>query len=161
MFHIVLVEPEIPPNTGNIIRLCVNTGAHLSLIEPLGFDLQHKSISRSAMDYYSCLQQQAHIEVHRDFQALLDKYQPARLFAATTKARQLYTEVDYQPGDFLVFGPESRGLDQDLLRLLPDHSKIRIPMCSTGRSLNLANAVAIITYEAWRQQQFGQAIRTA
>ena len=159
MFHIVLVEPEIPPNTGNIIRLCVNAGARLSLIEPLGFDLQHKSISRSAMDYYTCLQQRAQIEVHPDFQALLDKYRPVRLFAATTKAQQLYTEVHYQPDDFLIFGPESRGLNQSLLNLLPDNNKIRIPMCSAGRSINLANAVAIITYEAWRQQQFSPVIR--
>ena len=154
MFHIVLVEPEIPPNTGNIIRLCVNIGARLSLIEPLGFALEHKSLSRSAMDYREKVQMEVYSSIH----ALFDTCQPKRVFAATTKAQQLYTAVTYQPGDLLIFGPESRGLDKTLLDILPDDTKIRIPMNDRSRSLNLANAVAVVAYEAWRQNGFGEGV---
>jgi tRNA (cytidine/uridine-2'-O-)-methyltransferase len=153
MFNVALFEPEIPPNTGNIIRLCANSGSRLHLIHPLGFGLEDKQLRRAGLDYHDL----ACVEEHADLQAFVDTHQPGRLFACSTRARRPYTEVEFRPGDTLLFGPESRGLPQSLLDALPDEQLIRIPMRAPSRSLNLSNAVAIILYEAWRQQGFGGA----
>lgn len=146
-FHIVLFEPEIPPNTGNIIRLCANTGAHLHLIHPLGFDLSEKQLRRAGLDYHEW----AHIKEYPHFEAFRTQCQPQRLFACTTKAHQNYTTLNYQADDAFLFGPESRGLPLEILNQFPETQKIRIPMRTPSRSLNLSNAAAVIIYEAWRQ----------
>ncbi|MCW8908767.1 MAG: tRNA (uridine(34)/cytosine(34)/5-carboxymethylaminomethyluridine(34)-2'-O)-methyltransferase TrmL [Sedimenticola sp.] len=150
MFNIALYEPEIPPNTGNIIRLCANSGSRLHLIHPLGFQLEDRQLRRAGLDYHdlACLQE------HPDLEAFLSAQPVQRLFACSTRGARCYSEVDFQPGDSLLFGPETRGLPQALLDRLPEAQKIRIPMCAGNRSLNLSNAVAIILYEAWRQQGF-------
>jgi tRNA (cytidine/uridine-2'-O-)-methyltransferase len=153
MFHIVLLEPEIPPNTGNIIRLCANTGAHLHLIRPLGFELDDARLKRAGLDYHEF----ADIAVHDSLSVFQVTVAPARLYGFTTKGRHSYHQAVYQPGDALLFGPETRGLPADLLRSLPDTEVLRIPMLSASRSLNLSNAVAIVVYEAWRQQGFNGA----
>lgn len=147
MLHIALYEPEIPPNTGNIIRLCANTGAQLHLIEPLAFVLDDKRLRRAGLDYHEF----ANVKVHADFSAftLWQKNRP--LFACTTKARQFYHQATFEDESILLFGPESRGLPATLLDTLADPQKIRIPMHPDSRSLNLSNATAIILYEAWRQ----------
>jgi len=150
MFHIALYEPEIPPNTGNIIRLCANTGMQLHLIEPLGFPLDDSKMRRAGLDYHEW----ATLQLHPDFTAFLAKIQPARLFACSTHGKQNYAQVDYQPGDVFLFGPETRGLPKPLLASLPASQIIRIPMLAHSRSLNLSNAVAVIAYEAWRQIGF-------
>lgn len=147
MFHIVLFEPEIPPNTGNIIRLCANTGAHLHLIHPLGFDLSEKHLRRAGLDYHEWAQLREYANLEEFYQT----FQPQRLFACTTKATQNYTTVHYQPNDAFLFGPESRGLPPSVLAQFPESQKIRIPMRTPSRSLNLSNAAAVILYEAWRQ----------
>ncbi len=152
MFCIALYEPEIPPNTGNIIRLCANTGAELHLIHPLGFSLQTKALRRAGLDYHEW----AHVKEHDNFQAFVTEHPNHRIFACTTKAKQNYAAVTYQPGDILLFGPETRGLPKDILDDLPDHAKIRIPMQANSRSLNLSNAVAVILYEALRQVGFSK-----
>ncbi|WP_177419608.1 tRNA (uridine(34)/cytosine(34)/5-carboxymethylaminomethyluridine(34)-2'-O)-methyltransferase TrmL [endosymbiont of Lamellibrachia barhami] len=154
MFHIVLYEPEIPPNTGNIIRLCANSGSHLHLIHPLGFELDDKRLRRAGLDYHEW----AELQEHASLQAFLQKVAPPRLFACTTKGKRAYADVGFAPGDALLFGPESRGLPQPLLDGLDDSKLLRIPMQPQNRSLNLSNAVAIILYEAWRQQGFDGAI---
>ena len=154
MFHIVLYEPEIPPNTGNIIRLCANSGSHLHLIHPLGFELDDKRLRRAGLDYHEWADLQEHVSL----QAFLQKVAPSRLFACTTKGRRAYADVGFAPGDALLFGPESRGLPQPLLDELDDSNLLRIPMQPQNRSLNLSNAVAIILYEAWRQQDFDGAV---
>lgn len=150
MFNIALFEPEIPPNTGNIIRLCANSGSRLHLIHPLGFQLEDRQLRRAGLDYHdlACLQE------HQDLEDFLGGWPEGRLFACTTRATRCYSEARFMPGDCLLFGPESRGLPPTLLDRLPDSHKLRIPMCSGNRSLNLANAVAIMLYEAWRQQGF-------
>lgn len=153
MFNVALYEPEIPPNTGNIIRLCANSGSHLHLIHPLGFRLEDKQLRRAGLDYHDL----ACVQEHQDLSTFLASVQPARLLACSTRARRNYTDVCFSPGDTLMFGPETRGLPQSLLDDLPDDQLIRIPMQSQSRSLNLANAVAIILYEAWRQQGFSGA----
>jgi tRNA (cytidine/uridine-2'-O-)-methyltransferase len=150
MYHIVLFEPEIPPNTGNIMRLCANTGFKLHLIEPLGFSLEEKQLKRAGMDYIA----QITLKTYPNFEDFLEQNHPNRLFCCSSKADRLYADVLYRQGDYFVFGPESRGLPQDLLKQFPVSDHIQIPMASPGRSLNLSNAVAIITYEAWRQNQF-------
>ena len=150
MFHIVLFEPEIPPNTGNIIRLCANTGSRLHLIHPLGFDWDDRRLRRAGLDYHEW----AEVLQHADFSAFLAEAKPPRLFAVSTRGARNYAEVEYAPGDALLFGPETRGLPQPLLDELPPERRIRIPMRPDNRSLNLSNAVAVILYEAWRQQGF-------
>jgi len=150
MFHIVLVEPEIPPNTGNIIRLCANCGARLHLIKPLGFDLTDKKLRRAGLDYH----QLATVTVHNNFEAFVHEHSSSRIFACSTKGRTNYSDIQYQPGDTFVFGPETRGLSQEFLQSTPDGMIIRIPMLDGSRSLNLSNATAIVIYEAWRQNNF-------
>ena len=150
MLHVVLFEPEIPPNTGNIIRLCANTGFQLHLIEPLGFDMDEKKVRRAGLDYHEF----AAVKMHKNWQAFLDSVNPPHCYAITTKGKRWHTDVPFQPGDAIVMGPETRGLPDEMLNALPDDEKIRIPMQSGSRSLNLSNATAIIVYEAWRQLGF-------
>lgn len=147
--HLVLVEPEIPPNTGNVARTCVMTGTKLHLVEPLGFSLSEKEVRRSGLDYWQYL----NLEVHPDFGTLKKSYPLARYFFFTTKGRQYYHQIDYQYDDFLVFGSETRGLSQELLDQAD--TVVRIPMVEQiPRSLNLGNSVALVLYEALRQQGF-------
>lgn len=150
MLHVALFEPEIPPNTGNIIRLCANTGFHLHLIEPLGFDLDEKKVRRAGLDYH----EMTNVSRHRDFQSMLDVVKPNRIFACTTKATQNHSDAKFQAGDMLLFGPETRGLPAKLIESLPPQQRIRIPMLATSRSMNLSNAVAVIVYEYWRQLDY-------
>ena len=150
MFNIVLYEPEIPPNTGNIIRLAANTGCRLHLIEPLGFELEEKKLRRAGLDYHEF----ADVKTYRNYQDFIEQAQPKRIFGLTTKATRHHTNVDFQADDFLMFGPETRGLPQDVREGLGDEFCIRIPMLKESRSLNLSNSVAIILYEAWRQNGF-------
>ena len=150
MFHVVLYQPEIPPNTGNIIRLCANTGSTLHLVRPLGFDLDDRKLRRAGLDY----REFARVQEHATLQAMLDEVQPARLWALSTKGSRSYAGVAYQPGDALLFGPETRGLPQAILDELGSERVLRVPMLPDSRSLNLSNAVAAVVYEAWRQQAF-------
>ncbi|MCW8847134.1 MAG: tRNA (cytidine(34)-2'-O)-methyltransferase [Sedimenticola sp.] len=150
MFNIALYEPEIPPNTGNIIRLCANSGSRLHLIHPLGFTLEHKQLRRAGLDYHDL----ALLQEYPDLASFLSLHPAQRLFACSTRGKQCYSEARYQPGDTLLFGPETRGLPKAVLDQLPEEQVIRIPMQAGNRSLNLSNAVAIILYEAWRQQDF-------
>lgn len=153
MFHIVLYQPEIPPNTGNIIRLCANTGSHLHLIEPLGFSLDEKSLRRAGLDYHEL----SSLQLHASLEAFRHRHPDKNLYAVSTRGTRTYTNAAYQPGDVFLFGPETRGLPQALLDSMPADNVIRIPMTGGNRSLNLANAAAIIVYEAWRQNDFSQA----
>lgn len=150
MFDIVLYEPEIPPNTGNIIRLAANTGARLHLIEPLGFRLSDRDLRRAGLDYQALTE----LATYPNFDAFLDTVRPPRLYAYTTRGQRRYSDVVYQPHDALLFGPETRGLPLAVLERLPATSRLRLPLRAGNRSLNLANAVAIAVYEAWRQQGF-------
>jgi len=150
MFHCILYEPEIPPNTGNIIRLCANTGVQLHLIHPLGFDLDDKKLKRAGLDYHEC----ARVHEYHSLALFLEKVQVARLFACSTRGKMCYTVPSYQAEDAFLFGPETRGLPQTLLDQLPPERVIRIPMQVGSRSMNLSNAVAVIIYEAWRQLGF-------
>ncbi len=154
MLNIVLFEPEIPPNTGNIIRLCANTGFRLHLIEPLGFPWDDKRLRRAGLDYH----EYASIQKHADYAQFLEQEQPERLFALTTKGTPAHSAVSYQAGDYLLFGPESRGLPADILDALPAGQKIRIPMQPNSRSMNLSNAVSVVVYEAWRQLDYAGAL---
>ncbi len=147
--NIVLLEPEIPANTGNIGRTCVATGTTLHLIEPLGFHLNEKNIKRSGMDYWK----QVDVRRYADYQDFLEKENPKRIFMATTKAHQLYTDVRYEPDDYIMFGKESAGIPEEIL-VENESTCIRIPMFDDIRSLNLSNSVAIVLYEALRQQGF-------
>ena len=151
MMHIVLFEPEIPPNTGNIMRLAANTGFQLHLIEPLGFELDDKQLRRAGLDY----REWADVETYRDYADFLERCELNRLFAYSTRARRLYSEVEFEAGDALLFGAETRGLPDSVLESLPPDRRLRIPMVAASRSLNLSNAVAIAVYEAWRQLGFG------
>jgi len=153
MFHIILFEPEIPPNTGNIIRLCANTGCTLHLIEPLGFVLDDKRLRRAGLDYH----EYASIRCHASLEDCMTALENPRLFAMTTKGSQGLYQVRYQPNDAFLFGAESRGLPQELLESLPPEQRIRLPMLAHCRSLNLSNAVAVTVYEAWRQNGFAGA----
>ncbi len=153
MLHIVLYEPEIQANTGNIIRLCANTGARLHLIEPLGFALDDKKLRRAGLDYHEF----ADILTYRDYRHFCREARPQRLLALTTRARRKHTESVYEQGDFLLFGPETRGLPEAVLHALGEQCCLRIPMQSCSRSLNLSNAAAIVVYEAWRQLGFSGA----
>lgn len=150
MFHLVLFEPEIPPNTGNIIRLAANTGCFLHLIEPLGFSMNEKALRRAGLDYHEW----ASVAIHLNFQACLDVLQTERVWLMTTKAQSSFYDVTYQPGDVFVFGPETRGLPVEVLAAWPKQHWRKLPMRPPGRSLNLSNAVAIVAYEAWRQINF-------
>lgn len=150
MITIVLYEPEIPPNTGNIIRLCANTGCKLQLIGPLGFELDDKRLRRAGLDYGEWKD----LIVHPNWQEFLQKEQPQRLFGITTKGSQHHHLANFQAGDYLVFGPESRGLPDTVLDSLTGEQKIRIPMLPNSRSMNLSNAASVIVYEAWRQLGF-------
>ncbi len=154
MFHIVLYQPEIPPNTGNIIRLCANAGAQLHLIHPLGFGLDDSKLRRAGLDYHEF----TNIHQHASFEAFCDTMRPSRIMACSTRGKQDYAAVLFQPDDALLFGPETRGLPQALLDDLPPEHLLRIPMRPGNRSLNLSNAVAVILYEAWRQQGFAGSV---
>ncbi|CCG85473.1 tRNA (uridine(34)/cytosine(34)/5-carboxymethylaminomethyluridine(34)-2'-O)-methyltransferase TrmL [Erwinia piriflorinigrans] len=154
MLNIVLFEPEIPPNTGNIIRLCANTGFQLHLIEPLGFAWDDKRLRRAGLDYHEF----AAIRHHANYEAFVASEVPQRLFALTTKGTPAHSAVSYQEGDYLLFGPETRGLPAGVLDTLPAQQKIRIPMMPDSRSMNLSNAVSVVVYEAWRQLDYAGAI---
>lgn len=149
-FHIVLYQPEIPPNTGNIMRLCANTGARLHLIEPLGFRLEDKELRRAGLDY----REWADVQTHASLEDFLESAKPPRLLAFSTKAQRFYTEIQYRENDALLFGPETRGLPPALLVSLPEEHRLRLPLRPGNRSLNLSNTVAVAVYEAWRQLGF-------
>lgn len=153
MFHVVLVTPQIPPNTGNVIRLCANTGCHLHLIEPLGFSMDDKQMRRAGLDYH----EYASVRRHPDWNAFLTTQQPARdrMFALTTRGQAQAYHQRFQPGDWLVFGCETEGLPGDIREQFAPERRLRLPMREGQRSLNLSNAVAVLVYEAWRQQGFG------
>ena len=154
MFQIVLFEPEIPPNTGNVIRLCANTGASLHLIKPLGFRLDDKNLQRSGLDYHDL----ASVKVYSSLNDCLDELAGARLFAVETAGRRCYSDIEYRAGDAFLFGPETRGLPESVLDRVGRDSSLFIPMRAHSRSINLSNAVALVAYEAWRQIGFtGQA----
>ena len=150
MFSIALFEPEIPPNTGNIIRLCANTGTQLHLIEPLGFNLDDKQLLRAGLDYH----EYAPVKTYPNFSVFESLYSKSRMFAVTTKGGMPYHEVSYKEGDIFLFGPETRGLPESIRSQFDHDKKIRIPMAENSRSLNLSNAAAILLYEAWRQNGF-------
>lgn len=150
MFHIILFQPEIPPNTGNIIRLCANTGSKLHLVHPLGFQLEDKQLRRAGLDY----REYADVSEYETLQECLEIVAPSRLFAISTKGKTNYAKIRYRKGDTFLFGPETRGLPNDLIDSFAMDRKLYIPMQANSRSLNLSNAVAILVYEAWRQTQF-------
>lgn len=150
MFHLILYQPEIPPNTGNIIRLCANTGTQLHLIGPLGFSLDDKQLRRAGLDY----REFASIRQYRTLDDCLAELSEPRLFAFSTRGKRVYDQGDYQRGDAFLFGPETRGLPAELLRRLPADQVLRVPMQPGNRSLNLSNAAAVILYEAWRRERF-------
>ena len=154
MFEIALYEPEIAPNTGNIIRLCANTGCHLHLIEPMGFDLEEKKLKRAGLDYHDLTR----VTRHASYQAFQQAVSGKRIFPCTTKAKGYVSDAQFQAGDILLFGPETRGLPAEVLAQFTDEQWIKIPMMPSSRSLNLSNAVAMIVYEAWRQQDFAGAL---
>ncbi len=153
MLHVVLYQPEIPPNTGNVIRLCANTGARLHLIEPLGFTLEDARMRRAGLDYHEF----AAVQVHATLAAFLEAVKPARLFAFSTKATRCYDEVDYGADDALMFGPETCGLPPEVFDTIAEPHRLRLPMRPGNRSLNLSNAVAVTVFEAWRQTGFAGA----
>ena len=152
MFHVVLVNPEIPPNTGNIIRLCANTGVQLHLIEPLGFPLDDSKMKRAGLDYHDY----ATMKVHKNWDAFIADAQPdpARMFALTTHGSTPFAGTAFEPGDVFVFGSETRGLAPELRESFPPHQRIRLPMRPDNRSLNLSNTVAVVVFEAWRQHGY-------
>ncbi|HNP35767.1 MAG TPA: tRNA (cytidine(34)-2'-O)-methyltransferase [Woeseiaceae bacterium] len=150
MFSIILYEPEIPPNTGNIIRLCANTGAALHLIKPLGFELDNARLKRAGLDY----REFAEVATHASLDTCLGILGQPRVFALSTRGPTAYDVPDYAPGDAFLFGPETRGLPQDILNAQPPTRRLRLPMRAGSRSLNLANAAAVVIFEAWRQQKF-------
>ena len=150
MFHVVLFQPEIPPNTGNIIRLCANTGSQLHLIEPLGFELDDKRLRRAGLAYH----EYATLKRHHSLADCITAIGGGKILALTTKASHSYAEMHYLPGDIFLFGPESRGLPAEIRDSLPAEQLLKIPMRPACRSLNLSNAVAVVVYEAWRQQGF-------
>ncbi len=150
MFHIVLFEPEIPANTGNIIRLCANTGSQLHLIRPLGFDMDDKKLRRAGLDYHEF----AAVQEYDSLDEFVEKVQPNRIFGISTKGQQFVHDVHYKEGDAFLFGPETRGLPEEVRENLGQDNVLRIPMQPTNRSLNLSNAVSLMVYEAWRQLEF-------
>ncbi|GLR72333.1 tRNA (uridine(34)/cytosine(34)/5-carboxymethylaminomethyluridine(34)-2'-O)-methyltransferase TrmL [Agaribacter marinus] len=147
MLDVVLYEPEIPPNTGNIVRLCANTGYALHLIEPLGFDIDEKKVRRAGLDYHEFTK----VKRHKCLEDYFQFASPKRVFACTTKGKIFHSNVEYQPGDALLFGPETRGLPVDIIEALPEECRVRIPMAEGSRSMNLSNSVAVFVYESWRQ----------
>jgi len=153
MFNVILYQPEIPPNTGNIIRLCANTGCQLHLIKPLGFTLEDKQLVRAGLDYHEF----ASLQVHDTLPDCLSAFEPGRIFALTTKGSQSFHRLRYQPGDAFLFGPESRGLPADVLGRFGSGQRVRLPMLPDNRSLNLSNTVAVTVFEAWRQCGFAGA----
>lgn len=153
MFHVILYQPEIPPNTGNIIRLCANTGCQLHLIKPLGFTLEDKQLLRAGLDYHEF----AKLQVHDDLASCLAAFDTARVFALTTKGAGVFHDLAYKAGDAFLFGPESRGLPPEVLSEFPDAQRVRLPMRPDNRSLNLSNTVAVAIFEAWRQTGFSGA----
>jgi len=150
MFDVVLHQPEIPPNAGNVIRLCANAGARLHLVEPLGFSMDDRQLKRAGLDYH----EMANVTVHRDWEACRRALEGRRQFALSTRGTVPYGEVRYEPGDVFVFGSETAGLPQALLDSFAPERRLRLPMLPGNRSLNLSNAVAVLVYEAWRQQGF-------
>ena len=150
MFHVVLYQPEIPPNTGNIIRLCANTGSRLHLIRPLGFELDDSKLRRAGLDYHEW----AEVRDYPDLAAFVQSVRPARLLALSTRGARRYEQVSFAAGDAFLFGPETRGLPAELLASLPPEHILRLPMRAGVRSLNLSNSVAVVVYEAWRQAGF-------
>lgn len=154
MLHIVLYEPEIPANTGNIIRLCANTGAQLHLIKPLGFELDDKKLRRAGLDYHEWVA----VQEHDSLAAFLNDIKPQRVFALTTKGKRIVSDVRFQAGDVLLFGPETRGLPATVLADIGEDHCLYLPMTATSRSLNLSNTVSIVLYEAWRQFDFAGAL---
>ncbi|MDD4977017.1 MAG: tRNA (cytidine(34)-2'-O)-methyltransferase [Gallionella sp.] len=150
MFHVILYQPEIPPNTGNIIRLCANTGCQLHLIAPLGFTLEDKQLVRAGLDYHEF----ATLKVYENLASCLQQFDGSRVFALTTKGSQPFHELNFQSGDAFMFGPESRGLPAEVLASLGDGQRVRLPMLPNNRSLNLSNTVAVAVFEAWRQCDF-------
>jgi len=154
MFHIVLFEPEIPPNTGNIIRLCANTGAQLHLVKPLGFTLEDKQLKRAGLDYHEF----ATLNVHEGWTECKQALTGKRMFALTTKGSTRHTDISFQPDDVFVFGPETRGLPEEIRNEFKPEHRVRLPMLESSRSLNLSNSTAILLYEAWRQNNFADAV---
>jgi len=154
MIEVALFEPEIPQNTGAIIRLCANSGCVLHLIEPLGFDLDEKKVRRAGLDY----RELTHVYRHKDFQTFLKAVEGKKIYACTTKTTRFHHQASFESDDVLLFGPETRGLPGEILDALPSEQKLRIPMKSDSRSMNLANAVSVFVYEAWRQLDFPGAV---
>jgi len=154
MLHIVLFEPEIPPNTGNIIRLCANTGSQLHLIEPLGFELDDKRLRRAGLDYHEF----AEVQSYANYEAFIRQIKPERIFGLSTHGKKSAFEVQYRQNDALIFGPETRGLPANIKQQLGEQALLRLPMLPSSRSLNLSNTVAIMVYEAWRQHDFQTSI---
>lgn len=150
MFHVILHEPQIPPNTGNVIRLCANTGCRLHLVHPLGFSIDDAQVRRAGLDYH----EMARVRDHADLAACLRVVAPRRLYAIETGGTRRYTDVRYEPGDALLFGRETTGLPPEVVAALPPESILAIPMLPNNRSVNLSNAVALVVYEAWRQNGF-------
>ncbi len=150
MFHVILFEPEIPPNTGNVIRLCANSGMQLHLVRPLGFTLDDSRLRRAGLDY----REWASVRTHDHLSACLAVVQPRRLWACSTKGQTPYSDALSEPGDAFLFGPETRGLPQEILASLPTDQILRLPMVAESRSLNLSNTVAVVIYDAWRRQHF-------
>lgn len=154
MFNVVLYQPEIPANTGNIIRLCANTGASLHLIKPLGFSLEDKLLRRAGLDYHEF----AAIAVYENWAECAEHFNGSRLFTVSTKGTQRYDSILYAEGDVFLFGPESRGLPMEIRESVAEQQRIRLPMMPGSRSLNLSNTVAVVVYEAWRQAGFGKGL---
>jgi tRNA (cytidine/uridine-2'-O-)-methyltransferase len=150
VFELILFEPEIPPNTGNIIRVCANTGTILHLIHPLGFQLDDKKVRRAGLDY----RDMANVKEHASLADCLTALPERRVYAFTTRGTRIFSEVEFQPGDIFMFGPETRGLPPAVLGALPPEQQLRIPMLPESRSMNLSNSAAVVVYEAWRQQGY-------
>ena len=150
MFDVILHQPEIPPNTGNAIRLCANTGARLHLVRPLGFAMDDRQLRRAGLDYH----EYARVQVHDSLAAALEAIAPARLFALSTRGARRYDTARFTQGDAFLFGSETAGLPDDVLATVPEAQRLRLPMRPDNRSLNLSNSVAVVVYEAWRQQDF-------
>ncbi|MGY0217996.1 tRNA (uridine(34)/cytosine(34)/5-carboxymethylaminomethyluridine(34)-2'-O)-methyltransferase TrmL [Endozoicomonadaceae bacterium StTr2] len=150
MINIALYQPEIPPNTGNVIRLCANTGFRLHLVKPLGFSLDDKRMRRAGLDYH----EYADLKLHDNYEALQQGMKGGKIYALSTKGTTCYTDATFQPEDLLLFGPETRGLPTEILESLPPEQVLRLPMLPDSRSLNLSNTVSIVAYEAWRQMGF-------
>ena len=150
MFHVILHRPEIPPNTGNVIRLCANTGARLHLVEPLGFSLDDRQLRRAGLDYH----EYARVQVHASLDAALAAIAPPRVFALSTRGTVRFDAPAYAPGDAFLFGSETAGLPGDVIGSIPEARRLRLPMRPGNRSLNLSNAVAVVAFEAWRQLGF-------